>query len=133
MARPAAGSEMSIDELRARRSRAISGNGLDHGLLARGEADECVRRCGFAVLRCRRGSACGCARFAYAPVCVSVNARRKARPKGWPQPATHSRGTHFLAVWHNDELFARLRTSRATYRAKLHSEKSSSIGHNRQQ
>jgi len=75
-----------------------------------------------ADLRCMgidvraRMRACACA---YACVCVrvcvhvSVSMNTTKEPKGWPQAAIHRRGyTHFLAVWHNDGLFARLRTSR---------------------
>jgi len=56
--RPAAAGETSIGELRGRRPRAISANGADHGLLARGDewrASVCVRGCGIcgAQLRAR--------------------------------------------------------------------------------
>jgi len=76
MVRPAVGSETSIDELRVRRPRAISGNGLDHGLLARGEADECVRRRGIAV----RDFARVCVLRVCVPgvcVCVSMDALKE--------------------------------------------------------
>jgi len=51
-----AAGETSIGELRGRRPRAISANGSDHGLLARGdEARECVYvDAGFAVRNCVR-------------------------------------------------------------------------------
>ena len=72
MVRPAAGSETSIDELRVRRPRAILGNGLDHGLLARGEADECVRRRGIAVRDFARVRVC-----ARVCLCVSMDALKE--------------------------------------------------------
>lgn len=120
MARPAAGSEMSIDELRARRPRAISGNGLDHGLLAHGEADECVRRCGFAVHGCR------CA-------CMCRERDERAGQRAGHRPPHIRAGVHIFSQCGTTTGSLPGYEHRATYRAKLHSEKSSSIGHNRQQ